>query len=63
MIPSVSRVALMPITKAKFQLDSIVYTDTLVTYDSIDVSGFHHHRINHGKTFAVKGGNKTPRQP
>ena len=53
MIPNTSRAVLMPIIKAKIELD----TDTYVTYDSLDVSGFHHHRINHRQAFAAKGGN------
>ena len=57
MIPNTSRSTLMPIIKAKVQLDSIVFTDTYSTYDVLDVSGFHHHRINHRKSFAAKGGN------
>ena len=57
MIPNTSRAVLMPIIKAKVKLDSVVYTDTYVTYDSLDVSGFHHHRINHRQAFAAKGGN------
>ena len=32
--------------------DSIVYTDSLSSYDKLDVSGFIHHRINHCKAFA-----------
>ena len=32
--------------------DSIVYTDSLSSYDKLDVSGFIHHRINHSKAFA-----------
>ena len=32
--------------------DSIVYTDSLGSYDKLDVSGFIHHRINHSKEFA-----------
>jgi transposase len=57
MIPNVGRSALMPIIKAKVQADSIVYTDAFVSYDSLDVSGFHHHRINHRESFAERGGN------
>ena len=57
MIPNVARATLMPIIKAKIELDFIVYTDTFVTYDSLDVSGFHHHRINHRKAFASAGSN------
>ena len=57
MIPNTSRSVLMPIIKAKVELDSVVFTDTYSTYDVLDVSGFHHHRINHRKSFAAKGGN------
>ena len=32
--------------------DSIVYTDSLSSYDKLDVSGFIHYRINHSKAFA-----------
>ena len=32
--------------------DSIVYTDSLSSYDKLDVSGFIHYRINHSKEFA-----------
>ena len=32
--------------------DSIVYTDSLSSYDKLDASGFIHHRINHFKEFA-----------
>ena len=34
--------------------DSIVYTDSLSSYDKLDVSGFIHHRINHSKAFAER---------
>ena len=57
MIPNASRASLMPIIKAKIQADSVVYTDTFSTYDSLDISGFHHHRINHRKAFAERGTN------
>ncbi len=32
--------------------DSIVYSDCWRVYDMLDVSGFHHFRINHSKLFA-----------
>jgi len=57
MLPNTARATVMPIIKAKVELDSIVYTDAYGTYDILDVSGFHHHRINHRKTFAAAGGN------
>ena len=44
--------ALMPVIKQKIMPDSIVYTDSLSSYDKPDVSGFIHHRINHSKEFA-----------
>ena len=43
---------LMPVIKQKIMPDSIVYTDSLSSYDKPDVSGFIHHRINHSKEFA-----------
>ena len=43
---------LMPVIKQKIMLDSIVYTDSLSSYDKLDVSGFIHYRINHSKAFA-----------
>jgi len=53
MLPNTSRAALIPIIKAKIMLDSVVYTDTYMTYDNLDVSGFRHHRINHRQGFAA----------
>ena len=32
--------------------DSIVYTDALSSYDALDVSSFHHVRMNHSELFA-----------
>ena len=43
---------LMPVIKQKIMPDSIVYTDSLSSYDKLDLSGFIHHRINHSKEFA-----------
>jgi len=43
---------LMPIIKRKIVLDSVVYTDCYRSYNTLDVSGFHHHRINHTSHFA-----------
>ena len=43
---------LMPVIKKKIMPDSIVYTDSLSSYDKLDVSGFIHYRINHSKEFA-----------
>lgn len=43
---------LMPIIKEKVVPDSIVYTDSLPSYNALDVSEFKHVRINHSKLFA-----------
>ena len=43
---------LMPVIKQKIMPDSIVYTDSLSSYDKLDVSGFIHYRINHFQEFA-----------
>ena len=45
---------LMPIIRNKIQPDSIVYTDCFRSYNILDVSEFHHFRINHSKIFADK---------
>ena len=42
---------LLPVIKKKIMPDSIVYTDSLSSYDKLDVSGFTHYRINHSKEF------------
>jgi len=46
----------MPITSRKIKPDSIVYTDSYHSYNALDVSRFHHERINHSTDFA-KGKN------
>ena len=40
---------LIPVIKQKIMPDSIVHTDSLSSYDKLDVSGFIHYRINHSK--------------
>jgi transposase len=51
-IPDAKATTLMPIIRKKIQPDSIVYTDTFGSYCALDVSEFHHSRINHSKLFA-----------
>ena len=51
-IPNAKTETLWPIIQEKVEPDSIVYTDTFGTYNALDVSGFHHLRINHTKIFA-----------
>jgi transposase len=48
---------LMPIIIRKIAPDSIVYTDCYRSYNALDVSGFHHHRINHSTHFAEQKNN------
>lgn len=43
----------MPIIREKVTPDSIVYTDHFKSYNALDVSEFHHLRINHSELFAV----------
>ena len=51
-IPNAKENTLFPIIKQTVKPDSIVYTDSFVSYDVLDVSEFHHHRINHSEKFA-----------
>ena len=51
-IPNVKTETLLPIIEEKVQPDSIVYTDTFRAYNALDVSDFHHQRINHSQLFA-----------
>ncbi|SUU42523.1 Transposase and inactivated derivatives [Actinobacillus ureae] len=45
---------LLPVIKRKIKPDSWVYTDTYRSYDALDVSEFHHERINHSEIFAER---------
>lgn len=51
-IPNAKTETLLPIIQEKILPDSIVYTDTFRAYNALDVSAFHHMRINHSKLFA-----------
>ena len=42
---------LIPVITRKLAPDSIVYSDSYRSYNALDVSEFHHHRINHSETF------------
>ena len=53
-IPNVKTETLLPIIEQKVKPDSIVYTDTFRSYNALDVSDFHHMRINHSELFADK---------
>ena len=51
-VPDVRSATLMPILEQKIVPDSIVFTDSLRSYNVLDVSDFHHVRINHSELFA-----------
>ena len=53
-IPDASTATLLPIIERKVVPDSIVYSDCWAAYNAIDVTRFHHLRINHSKLFADK---------
>jgi len=57
MLPNTSRATVVPIINAKIMLDSVVYTDGYFAYDTLDVSGFRHRRINHQRQYADANGN------
>ncbi len=51
-IPNAKTETILPIIEEKVTPDSIVYTDTFKAYNALDVSDFHHMRINHSELFA-----------
>ena len=57
-IPNAKAKTLMPILESRVVPDGVVYTDSFAGYDVLDVSRFHHRRIDHGKTFADREENK-----
>ena len=46
-------ITLMSLITRKVAPDSVVYTDCYRSYNALDVSDFHHHRINHSALFAT----------
>ena len=55
MIPNARTDTLMPIMERLIQPDSIVYTDGFSSYDALDVSDFHHVRINPRRGSSTNG--------
>ena len=47
---------LLTALQTKVLADSVVYTDSLPSYNILDISGFKHHRVNHAKVFVNKRG-------
>ena len=56
-ISDASRATLIPIIERKVLPDSIVYSDSWKAYNALDVSDFHHQRVNHSETY-VDGENR-----
>lgn len=50
-IHDASSSTLIPIIERKVIPDSVVYSDSWKAYDALDVSAFHHERVNHSETF------------
>ena len=50
----------MPVIKQKIMPDSIVYTDSLSSYDKPGVSGFIHYRINNQRSFSQAASSTAP---
>ncbi|MBL8038274.1 MAG: IS1595 family transposase [Nitrospira sp.] len=55
-IPNARSNTRLPIIREQVAPDSIVYTDSFTAYDVLDVSAFHHRRVNHSKVFVAKRG-------
>ncbi len=53
-VPDTRSDTLIPIIAYKVQPNSIVYTDSYRSYDVLDITDFHHYRINHSKLFVDK---------
>lgn len=50
-IPDIRSATLMRILEEKIVPDSIVFTDSLGSYNVLDISAFHHVRISHSERF------------
>ena len=57
MIPNTKSATLVGIIRKQVAPDSIVYSDSYRSYDKLDVSEFHHHRINHKRALVADGHN------
>ena len=53
-IPNAKTETLLPIIEDRVEPGSIVYTDTFRSYDALDVTDFHHSRINHSESLPMK---------
>jgi transposase len=55
--PDLKRATLLPIIRQKVAPDSVVITDGLHVYDTLDAEGFEHERVSHGETLVQEGTN------
>jgi transposase len=55
-IPDAKASTWIPIIRENVWPDSIVYTDSFQVYDVVDVSEFHHRRVNHSTVFVSERG-------
>ena len=55
MIPDARSQTLVGIIRKRIRPDSVVYTDAYRSYDTLDVSEFHHRRVNHRHAFVARG--------
>jgi transposase len=56
MIANCKRATLLPIIRRKVAPESVVYSDTFASYDTLSVEGYEHVRINHSEELAAEGG-------
>jgi transposase len=56
-VPDARQATLLPIIRHKVMPDSIVYTDCLKSCDVLDMSEFHHQRVNHSEEYVSRNGN------
>jgi transposase len=57
MLPNAKGATLLSIIREKVVPDSVVYTDSYDAYNVLDVSEFHHKRINHSHNFVEQDHN------
>ena len=58
--PDLARATLLPILRRKVVPDSLVITDSLRVYDTLDAEGFRHERVSHeGPTLVQSEGGRT----
>lgn len=54
--PDLKRSTILPIIRRKVKPQAVVYTDGLSLYDTLDVDGFEHHRVDHSEQFTGERG-------